>query len=187
MNQFPLDCFTTGAALAEGTADGAGVRLPLKVALTLAPGATEAPGAPGAPGATPAGGIGTGVPIPGGGGLTGAPGCAGAAAAGAPGAPGFAGAAAFGPAGAGALGGGGGGGAAGLFCANAHKAIKLRQRVSSVFISAAMIGLPAPLLGPIFIPDGFAMSPAKIFHCWLRCFTLAKLAYLIRIICARGM
>ena len=140
-----------GDALGAAEADGSGVRLPLNVAFTLESGA-GAPGAPGTPGAPG---------LAGGGGFTAVPGAAAVPgtgltnAAGLPGAPGNV------AAGTGAVG-GGGSGAAGRFCENAHKAIRLKQRVSIVFISAAMIQLRAPLPGPILIPKGFVVSPAKI-------------------------
>jgi hypothetical protein len=99
-----------GATVPEGEAEGAGVKLPLKVAVTLAPGETPTTGAPGA---TEVPGAATGpLPVGGGGGI-GAPVFTGGLTA-APGAAGTAVAAVFGPAGMGALG-GGGGGAAGLF------------------------------------------------------------------------
>jgi hypothetical protein len=132
----PLATVAAGEAAADAAGDGD--RLPLKVALTLDPGAGDAR-APVAPGATfvpPAGGAppgGGGIGVPG---LTGAAGFAAAPAGGAgataAGFPGAAGAGTFG-------GGGGGGDAAGRFWANALNAIKLRQRVSNVFIIAPLV------------------------------------------------
>ena len=153
-----------GLAEAEADAAGVGERLPLRVALTLAPGiagvipgATEVPsagapgaGAPGAPGAV------TGALPAGGGseiaGLVGAPGAPGATAAGLVGAAGLAGAA-VGPL-TGAFGGGLLGGAAGRVCANAQTEIKLRQRVSSVFISAAMDSVTSWIARAHLYPKG---------------------------------
>src|SRR6476646_10596969 len=80
------------AGLAEAAADGAGERLPLNVAVTLAPGTAGPPGTPGAPDAP---GAGFGFIPPGGGGFAGIPGAGlgfvippGAGLAGIPGAPG---------------------------------------------------------------------------------------------------
>lgn len=155
MKKLPVKGGPEGAAaaagLAEAEAAGAGERLPLKVAFTLAPGAAVATGAPGAPtapgaGATPPGGGGIGAP-----GLAGGAGFMAAPGAGLPGAPGFAGAAAFGAAGAGAF---GGGGAAGRVWANAHKAVRLRQRVSSVFINAAIDSVTSSIAGTHRYPKG---------------------------------
>jgi hypothetical protein len=120
MKKFPVRAGPAGTPAGLAEADGAGVRLPLKVAVTLAPGATDAPGTVGiagvAPGiVAPGGGFTAPVVVPGGGGFTAVPGAGFVA--GAPGAglasAGLAGAAAF--AGAGFAGviavvGGGGGG-----------------------------------------------------------------------------
>jgi hypothetical protein len=143
MKKFPVRAGPAGIAATAGlaAAAGAGVRLPLRVALTLVPGtagATEEPGAPAAAGdvigmPVPAGGAGFTAPV-GGAGLAGTP----------------------------APDGGGGGGAAGWVWANAPRATMLRQRVSSVFIGAAMVQLRARLLGLIFIPKSLLLSPAKI-------------------------
>jgi hypothetical protein len=77
------------------------------------------------------------------------------------GAVGGAGTAGFWAAGAGAVGGGGGG--AGRFWANAVRAVKLRQIVSSVFIIAAILEFLARLLLPLFIPNTLVSSPVKTF------------------------
>lgn len=154
MKKLPVTAGPLGAAVvpglpeAAGDAAGLGDRLPLNVALILAPG--TAGFVPGAPGAA------TGVE-PGGGGLeragfVGAPGAPGATAAGLVGAPGFVGAAAVG-APVGAFG-GAGGGAAGWVCANAQTEIKLRQRVSSVFISAAIDSVTSGIARAHLYPKG---------------------------------
>ena len=182
IRKLPVNGGPLGTAAAAGEPDapvgpaGDGDRLPLKVALTLDPGAGDAK-APVPPGATfvpPAGGApaGGGIGAPG---LTGAAGFvaapaggAGATAAGFPGA-----------AGAGTFGGGGGGGgadAAGRFWANALNAIKLRQRVSNVFIIAPLVIYQPPWLGPIVIPNWLAWSPAKTFHFRFATLRMAKVA-----------
>jgi hypothetical protein len=143
MKKFPVSAGPAGVPAGLAEADGAGVRLPLKVAVTLAPGATEAPGTAGAPGmVAPGAGLATPVVVPGAG-FTGAPGAGFVT--GAPGAgltgtvviagAGFAGViAVFGGGGEG----GWGGWVPGRFCANAPRANMVRQRVVSVFISAAI-------------------------------------------------
>ena len=82
--------------------------------------------------------------------------------------------------------GGGGGGAAGRFCANEVNAIKVRQSVSSVFISAVEVEFPSSIcFEPLFIPDGRIKSPAKLFSFFDWRFQISmKVAYLIRIISA---
>jgi hypothetical protein len=150
IKKLPVNGGPAGIAAAAGLADAeaAGERPPLRVALTLAPGPGDPPSAPA--GDTPkagdpptAGGPG-GIAPPGAAEIAGAAGFVTAGAPGAPGAPGFVAGGIFCPAGGAAALGGGGGGAAGLFCANEVNAIKLRQSVSNVFISAAEVELPAP-------------------------------------------
>lgn len=148
------------AGLAEAAGDAAGERLPLNVAVTLAPGAGEIPNGPAGdspgPGDIPGAGD---NPVAGGG--MGAAGLVGPVGFGAVG---LAGTAGFWAAGAGAFGGGGGGGGAGRFWANAVRAVKLRQIVSSVFfIIAAILEFLARLLLPIFIPNTPVSSPVKTF------------------------
>src|SRR3954452_17074464 len=53
MQKFPVSAGPAGVAAGLAEAAGAGDRLPLNVAVTLAPGATEAPGAPGGGFGTP--------------------------------------------------------------------------------------------------------------------------------------
>ena len=159
--------FTAG--LAEAAGDAAGERLPLNVAVTLAPGAGEIPNGPAGdspgPGDRPVAGGGMGAA-----GLVGPAGF---------GAVGVAGTIGFWAAGAGAFGGGGGGGGAGRFWANAVRAVKLRQIVSSVFIIAAILEFLARLLLPIFIPNTLVSSPVKTFHFSLRHFTLRRVRLFI--------
>jgi hypothetical protein len=160
------------AGLAEAAGDAAGERLPLNVAVTLAPGAGEIPPGPvgDIPGAGDSPSAGD-IPVAGGGmGATGLVGPVGFGAVGTAG---------FWAAGAGAFGGGGGGGGAGRFWANAVKAVKLRQIVSSVFIIAAILEFLARLLLPIFIPNTLVSSPVKTFHFSLRPFTLRRVRLFI--------
>ena len=156
------------AGPAEAAGEAAGERLPLNVAVTLAPGAGEIPNGP--PGDIPGAGD---NPVAGGG--MGAAGLVGPVGFGAVGGAGTAG---FWAAGAGAFGGGGGGGA-GRFWANAVRAVKLRQIVSSVFIIATILEFLARLLLPLFIPKTLVSSPVKTFHFSLRHFTLRRVRLFI--------